>query len=180
MDKGVIYMPPDNCSWGKLPASYWFQTITPKIIASWQYPPENFPWGKLPFGWFVACIIAPRKTTPPPRIIVPRINYTRYVFVPRISNRSSFFLDFDFCIKKWNCLKKKNNKSRTNLVWNNETELYLLSQQIGTNKVDHRKVHKILFKKKQIVSLSNFSMLVIFSMKFYTAICSINIKHFVL
>ena len=110
MDKGVIYMPPDNCSWGKLLPGYWFQTITPKIIASWQYPLENFLWAKLPFGWFVACIIAPRKTTPPPRIIVPRINYTRYVFVPRISNRStfidncfllfSFFLDFDFCIRK--------------------------------------------------------------------------------
>ena len=43
MDKGVIYMPPDNCSWGKLPPGYWFQTITPKIIALWQYPPENSP-----------------------------------------------------------------------------------------------------------------------------------------
>ena len=38
--------------------------------------------------------------------------------------------------------------SRINRVWNNETDLIILSQQIETDKACHRKVHEILFKKK--------------------------------
>ena len=41
------WLPPDYCVW----------TITPKIIAAWQYPPLE-----IPLGWFVTYIIAPRKT----------------------------------------------------------------------------------------------------------------------
>ena len=33
---------------------------------------------------------------------------------------------------------------------------FMLSQQIETDKVYHRKAHKILFKKKKIVNLSKF------------------------
>ena len=163
-------VPQDNC-----PPDYFFRKITPKIIAPWQYPPGNCPRGKLSFGWFVAYIFTPRtigpeKTAPLPlRKIVPRINYTRDIFSPRIRNLSnlidSYFLLFSFFVVKistrrwllyninfykrrdWNCLKKK-NKSRTNWAWNNEAGLFMLSQQIETDKVYHRKAHEILFKKK--------------------------------
>ena len=101
--------------------------ITPKIIAPWQYSPGNCP--RLPFGWLV------------PTNIVPRINYTLYIFSPRFRNRStlidSYFLfpplwfnlvlDFDFCIRKnfTNGLRlkllKKQEQVRNNLsmeYWN--------------------------------------------------------------
>ena len=41
-------------------------------------------------------------------------------------------------------------------IMKHETELFTLSQQIKTSKVDHRKAHKILFKKKEIINLSKF------------------------
>ena len=47
------------------------RTITPKIIAPWQYPPRTCHRANLSFGWFAAYIIAPKN-------IVPRINYTIY------------------------------------------------------------------------------------------------------
>ena len=96
-------VPQDNC-----PPDYFFRKITPKIIAPWQYPPGNCPRGKLSFGWFVAYIFTPRtigpeKTAPLPlRKIVPRINYTRDIFSPRIRNLStlidSCFLLFSFSV----------------------------------------------------------------------------------
>ena len=56
--------PPNNCLRGQLLLNYCSPTITPKIIAPWQYTPGNCPRGKLPFGWFVAYIIAPRTNGP--------------------------------------------------------------------------------------------------------------------
>ena len=99
----------ENCPRGKLPPDNYplddgSQKITPKIIAAWQYPSGNCLWGKLLFGWFVAYIIPPRKTAP--RNIVPRINYTRYIFsfFHDISCFPSLWfnlvLDFDFCKRK--------------------------------------------------------------------------------
>ena len=35
-------------------------------------------------------------------------------------------------------------------MWNNETELFMFSQHIETDKFYHRKAHKIMFKKKSI------------------------------
>ena len=74
---------PDNFPRGKFPLrqltsreSSW--TITPVIIAPRQYPPVNCPRGKLSFRWFAVYIIPPRKTDP--RNIIPRMNYTRYIF----------------------------------------------------------------------------------------------------
>ena len=63
------YCPLDNCPRGNLPPGwlpldYYSWTITPKIIAPWQYTSGNCPWGKLPFGWLVAYIIAPRTNGP--------------------------------------------------------------------------------------------------------------------
>ena len=103
--------------------------------------------------------------------------YSRY-FSPRIRNLStlitlidSCFLLFSFFVvqistrlwflykknfhnhRDWNCLKKK-SKSRTNWVWNNETDLFMLLQQIETYKVYNEKAHEILFKKKYIVNYS--------------------------
>ena len=63
-------------------------------------------------------------------------------------------LDFYFFIRKLykhietETAKKKKNKSRTNWVWNNETDLFKLWQQIETDKVYYWKTHEILFKKK--------------------------------
>ena len=72
---------PDNCP---PPLDDCSRTITLKITAPWQYPPEYCRRGKLSFGWFVAYIIAPRKTAP--WNIVPRTNYTQYIFSTRIRN----------------------------------------------------------------------------------------------
>ena len=89
-----IDRPPDKCPQGKL---------LPRQLpwGKWQYPPGNFSLGKLPFGWFLAYIIAPRKTAPPTKI-VSRINYTQYIFFPRIRNHSTFidncFLFFSFFV----------------------------------------------------------------------------------
>ena len=82
-----------------------------KKIASLQYPPGNYLWGKLPFRCFVAYIMplglmVPRKTAP--RKIVPRITYTRDIFLLQSIVVSSCFpslwfklvLDLDFCIRK--------------------------------------------------------------------------------
>ena len=91
----------DNCFRGKLPPG-WFPPgwllpeNYPKDIWPLAIPPRNC--NQVPFGWFVAYIIAPWKT--PPRNIVHRINYTQYIFSPRIRNRStlidSCFLLFSF------------------------------------------------------------------------------------
>ena len=49
--------PPDNCPQGKLSprcltSDYCSHTITPMIIAPWQYPPWKLSLRKLAFGWF--------------------------------------------------------------------------------------------------------------------------------
>ena len=72
-----------------------------KKIASLQYPPGNYLWGKLPFRCFVAYIM-------PLGLIVPRITYTRDIFLLQSIVVSSCFpslwfklvLDLDFCIRK--------------------------------------------------------------------------------
>ena len=78
-----IIVPSDNC-----PLDDCARKITSKIIAPWQYPHGNCSW--VPFGWFVL------------RNIVPRVNYTRYIFSPKIKNRStlidSCFLLFSFFV----------------------------------------------------------------------------------
>ena len=113
-------------------------------------PSDKWHWGKL----------SPRK-------MVPMINYNRYIFSPRIRNRSTLIdgcvLLFSFFVvyisnRLWFLYKnklckysetetalKKKNKSRTNWVWNNETKLFMLSQPIEINKVYHQKA---LFRKK--------------------------------
>ena len=90
-----IIDPTHNC-----PLNDCSRKITPKIIVQWRYPPGNCRWGKLSFGWFVAYIIPTKKAAP--RNIVPKINSTRYIFTPRIRNRSTFlnscFLLFSFFV----------------------------------------------------------------------------------
>ena len=66
-------VPLDDCTW----------TITPKIIASWKLPPR-----KIVFR-MNCCLHNCRKENCPPKNIVPRINYTQYIFSPRIRNRST-------------------------------------------------------------------------------------------
>ena len=159
----------ENCPRGKLPPDNYplddgSQKITPKIIAAWQYPSGNCLWGKLLFGWFVAYIIPPRKTAP--RNIVLRINYTLYNFSPRIRSRStlvdSCFLLFSFFVvwsstRLWFLYKKKlykNSETKTTekRTSQKQTEYGILKQNcvcfcnIETNKVYHRKAHKILFE----------------------------------
>ena len=108
----------DNCPSGKLPPG---KNAPWQLLSVWLLLENHFkgncpltksPW-KLPFRWFVAYICHPRKTAP--RNIVPRINYTWYIFSPRIRNHStsvnscfllfSFLwfksvLDFDFSTRK--------------------------------------------------------------------------------
>ena len=164
------YYPPDNCSREKLfpgqvsrkencPLDDCSRKITQKIIAPWKLPQ-----GKMPFGWFVAYIIPPRKTAP--RNIVLRINYTLYNFSPRIRSRStlvdSCFLLFSFFVvwsstRLWFLYKKKlykNSETETTekRTSQKQTEYGILKQNcvcfcnIETNKVYHRKAHKILFE----------------------------------
>ena len=91
-----IIAPEENCPPGWLPPGWLLPENYPKDIWPLAIPPRNC--NQVPFGWFVAYIIAPWKT--PPRNIVHRINYTQYIFSPRIRNRStlidSCFLLFSF------------------------------------------------------------------------------------
>ena len=148
-------MPPDNypldgcariIARGQLPRDNYAMAI----------PSGNWPQGKSPFGWFMSHIIAPRTKWSRGKLslreTVLRINYIGDIFSPRIRNLraliDSFFLLFPFFVvyigtKTWLLYKKKfykhrerlnllkkEFKSRTNWVWNNETDLFMLSQQI--------------------------------------------------
>ena len=146
--------PKENC-----PLDDCSRKITQKIIAPWKLPR-----GKMPFGWFVAYIIPLRKTAP--RNIVLRINYILYNFSPRIRSRStlvdSCFLLFSFFMvwistRLWFLYKKKLYKNSETETTEKRTsqkqiEYGILKQNcvcfcnIETNKVYHRKAHKILFE----------------------------------
>ena len=128
---------PNNCPRGKLP---------PWMIAPGQLPQRQLPPGKIVFQ--IICRLHncpldkwPRRKLPPPQENCPKCKLHLIHFSPKNlksivasscspSLRFKLILDFDFCIKKtlrdWNCLKKK-SKPRTNQVWNNETELFMLS-----------------------------------------------------
>ena len=162
--------PLDNCSREKLfpvqvfpkencPLDDCSQKITQKIIAPWKLPR-----GKMPFEWFLAYIISPRKTAS--RNIVLRINYTLHNFSPRIRSRTtsvdSCFLLFSFFVvwistRLWFLYKKKLYKNSETETTEKRTsqkqiEYGILKQNcvcfcnIETNKVYHRKAHKILFE----------------------------------
>ena len=92
--------PPNNYPRGQLLLNYCSPTITPKIIAPWQYTPGNCPRGKLTFGWFMAYIVAPRTNGPEENYPVGKL-HSRY-FSPRIRNCStltdSCFLLFSFFV----------------------------------------------------------------------------------
>ena len=68
-----------------------------------------------------------------------------------------------------NCLEKK-KKTRTGL--------FMLSQKIETDKVDHQKAHVKFCSRKIILSIYlNFSRLVIFSLKIYRTISAFRYWH---
>ena len=150
----------------------------------------NCPRGKLLFGWFVAYIIPPMKTVP--RNIVSRINYTRYIFSPKIRNHStlvdSCFLLFSFFVIKvsnrlWFLLKKKLYKnSETETIEKRRTsqeeiEYRILKQNCvcfcnrkRLTRFTIKKLIKFCSSKGKSSVYLNFSRLAIFSIKFYTTI----------
>ena len=69
--------PLDDCS----------RTVSPKIIAPWQYPTGNGHRGKLSFGRFVVYIVTPRKTASQERC--PKDKLHTIYFSPRIRNLST-------------------------------------------------------------------------------------------
>ena len=100
---GLLLSSMKNCAFGKGESTFISRINKISTLFMQKNLPGNCPWGKLPFRWFVGYIIAPKANgpekncpTPPPpplpphrRKIVPRINYTRDIFSPRIRNRSS-------------------------------------------------------------------------------------------
>ena len=142
--------------------------LPPGRLLSENYSKNNCPLeiarGKMPFEWFLAYIISPRKTAS--RNIVLRINYTLHNFSPRIRSRTtsvdSCFLLFSFFVvwistRLWFLYKKKLYKNSETETTEKRTsqkqiEYGILKQNcvcfcnIETNKVYHRKAHKILFE----------------------------------
>ena len=133
--------------------------IAPGLLLPENYPedncpltiyPQKFPTRKIVFQMICRLHNCHSDKWPEgkllPMKIVPMINYTRDIFSPRIRNRSTLIdslLDFDFYIRKnfintvrLKILKTK-EQARTNWVWNNETDFFMLLQQIETDKVYH-------------------------------------------
>ena len=157
----------------------------PLTRSPWKLPPR-----KIVFWMICGLHNCPEENFPPPRKIVSRKNYTQHIFSPRIRNGSTFidscFLLFSFFMvwtstRLWFLYKKKLYKhSETETaskrrasqeeieyeIMKHETELFTLSQQIKTSKVDHRKDQKFCSRKRKSSIYLNFSRLVIFSMKF--------------
>ena len=116
--------------------------------------------------------IAPEENCPPPSpppagkvppIIAPRIIGPRAI-APKIIKLGQFSQFYKHS-------ETETAQKRTNWVWNNETGLFMLSQQIETDTVYHIKSPENCFQKKvycQFIQI--FSRLVIFSMEFYKAI----------
>ena len=97
----------------------------------------------LPLGQMVLRKTVPQKNNPKdklhPRYFSPKNQKSQYIdrqLFPLLALFTLCFrlvLDFDFCKRKnfINLMRLRLKiKSRTNLVWNNETDLFLLSQQI--------------------------------------------------
>ena len=89
--------PPENCSLDDFSGKIIPKIIVPLTIFPWKFSPR-----KIAFRMICCQRNSPEENCPP-RNIVPRINYTRYIFSPRIRNRrtlidSCFLLFFFFVV----------------------------------------------------------------------------------